>query len=478
MPAEAAGVVVVGGGIAGLSAAWELSRALADGTRRSVTVLESGASVGGKLRSAPFAGRLVDLGADAFLTRRPEAIELCAELGLHGDLVAPATGTAYVWARGRLRALPAGLALGVPTRIAPLARSGILSPGGLARAAVDLVQPSGRGGGSASAPDEAIGELVRKRLGREVFERLADPLIGGIHAGSALDMSAAAVFPDLLRAARQPGGLMRNLRPPPPVGSRPDRSPGPVFLGLRGGMAQLVEGLQQGLEERGVTVRRGWPVTALRRDGRWHLEGGQGETAAADAVVLATPAFVTARLVGGVAPRLAERLSGVAYASVTLVTMRFRQQDLGPLPPGSGLLVPRTSGGMVTACTWLSAKWPELARPGEVLVRVSFGRYGDSRADALGDDAVVEQACRELAVPMAISAPPAEAMVVRFADAFPQYRVGHLALVADMERAAARLGGLALAGSFLQGVGVPACVASGRRAARSVSGHLEQTARQ
>jgi oxygen-dependent protoporphyrinogen oxidase len=219
-------------------------------------------------------------------------------------------------------------------------------------------------------------------------------------------------------------------------------------------------------------------VTTLRRHGVWRLDGPAGEVVEADAVVVATPAFVTARLVHGQSARLAELLSEIAYASVTLVTMRFDERDVGPLPPGSGMLVPRVGGPMVTACTWMSAKWPELARRGEVLVRASLGRHGDRRPDDLDDDAVVRQACDELRAPMALSAPPAETMVVRFADAFPQYRVGHLALVAAMEREAARLGGLALAGSALQGVGVPACIASGRRAARSVTGHLEQMARQ
>ena len=476
MPPRAPDVVVVGGGIAGLSAAWELSRAGAEGRHGHVTVLESSAQVGGKLRSEPFAGRVVDLGADAFLTRRNEAVELCAELGLESELVAPATGAAYVWARGRLRALPAGLALGVPTRIGPLARSGILSPVGLARAALDAA-PLGGGRRPEPEGDAPIGPLVEHRLGRQVLERLADPLIGGIHAGSARDMSAAAVFPDLLHAARRRGSLMRNLRPPAPAGPQRDAPAGPVFLGLRGGMAVLVERLRQALVERGVTVQSDRPVSALRRRGRWHLEGPNGETTEADAVVLATPAFATARLVRHESPGLCELLSSIDHASVTLVTMRFDERAIGPLPPGSGMLVPRTGGGMVTACTWLSAKWPELARPGEVLVRVSLGRYGDSRADELDDDAVVERACGELAGPMAISAPPGEAMVVRFAGAFPQYRVGHLGLVAAMEREAAQLGGLALAGSALQGVGIPACIASGRRAARSVSGHLEQTAR-
>ncbi|HTZ08754.1 MAG TPA: FAD-dependent oxidoreductase, partial [Acidimicrobiales bacterium] len=207
-------VVVVGGGIAGLSAA--LALASAPGAPR-VVVLEASARLGGKLASAEIGGRTVDLGPDAFLARRPEAVDLCRELGLGPDLVAPGRRNAFVLARGRLRPLPDGLALGVPTRLAPLARSGILSPPGLARAALDLASP-GRGPSRppGSVPDRAVAAVTTARLGREVTELLVDPLVGGIHAGDTARMSAAAVFPPLLEAA--PGhSLMRALRPPGPA---------------------------------------------------------------------------------------------------------------------------------------------------------------------------------------------------------------------------------------------------------------------
>ena len=472
--ASAPEVAVVGGGIAGLSAAWELCRISgADGSRCRVTVLEADDRLGGKLQSTTFAGRPVDLGADAFLTRRPEALQLCRELGMQSELVAPATGTAYVWSRGMLRQLPRGLALGVPTRIGPLARSGILSPLGLARAALDVVAPIGRA--ETTKGDGAIGPLVRRRLGRQVVERLADPLIGGIHAGSVQDMSAAAVFPDLLQAATTPGSLMGNLRAPAPPARPVGSPPAPVFFGVQGGMSRLVERLEAALFEHEVEMRRSWGVEALQRGGRWVLSGPRGETMEADAVVLAVPAFVGARIVRRIRPHLANLLSSIEHASVTLVTMGFADIALGDLPPGSGMLVPRTEDGMVTACTWMSAKWPALARPGEVLVRVSMGRHGDERPQSLDDDALVRQACRELAGPMAVTGLPTQSMVARFPDAFPQYGVGHLALVAEVEHDAARLGGLALAGAALQGVGIPACIASGRRAAKAVTGQLEQT---
>lgn len=474
-------VAVVGAGISGLAAAWELC---SSPNPPAVSLLEAAQHAGGKIRGALFAGRQVDLGPDAFLTRRPEALELCRELGLHEELVAPATSTAYLWSGGRLRRLPAGLALGVPTKVWPLARSGLLSPWGLARAALDVVAPpvgawrgpGSGGGGPAQAHDESIGEIVTSRLGRQVTERLADPLIGGIHAGGVAGMSAASVFPALLDAARRPGSLMRALAAltASSAGSSAPGSSSPVFAGLRGGLSCLVERLVSRLGECGAEVRSGFDVASLGRDRRWFLQSADGRRVEADAVLLALPAPAAAGLLAPVAADLTSLLGSLHYAGVVLVTMRFAGSDVGVLPPGSGFLVPRSGGGMVTACTWMSSKWPHLARPGEVLVRASLGRFGDERALSMDDDAVMRQAASELTPALRLRAGPVEATVARFPDAFPQYAVGHPGKVAAMEQAAARLGGLGLAGAYLQGVGIPACIASGRRAARAVSSHLEE----
>jgi protoporphyrinogen/coproporphyrinogen III oxidase len=473
-------VAVIGGGISGLAAAWELSRSEAAGrSPRQVVVLEAQERLGGSIRSALFAGRQVDLGPDAFLTRRDEALSLCRELGLEHELVAPATGAAYVLVGGRLRRLPAGLALGVPTRLGPVAGSGILSPGGLARAALDLLVPPGVGVTRPSGDDGdvAVGEVVGRRLGRQVVERLADPLIGGIHAGGVEQMSAAAVFPALVAAAGRGGSLMRNLRAVAvPASSPSGGSSAPTFLTVRGGLARLVEALHRALVVRGVEIHTASPVSSLERPGRWALRTADGVTSEADAVVLTAPAPLSAGLVRPHSPLLAGLLESIDYASVTLLTLRFAAADVGTLPEGSGFLVPRRDGGLVTACTWMSSKWPELARPDDVLVRASLGRHGDDRPADLDDAALVERATAELTPAMALAGAPTEALVTRFGGAFPQYRVGHLAKVAAMEQEAARLGGLALAGSALQGVGIPACIASGRRAGRAVAGQLEATA--
>ena len=461
LPGRQPTVAVVGGGIAGLAAAWEIA-----GAGARAVVLEAGARMGGKIVSAEFGGRVVDLGPDAFVARRPEAVQLCEELGLADELTAPGSRTAYVWSRARLHPLPAGLALGIPTRLVPLAASGILSPGGLGRVAAELCSPPWRQPGPIGE-DEAIGPLLCRRLGREVVELLAEPLIGGIHAGSLETMSAAAVFPPLLDAAARPGSLLRNLRPAAGPRSTDGAEPAPVFLTPRGGLSRLVERLCEALTGLGATLRTATAVTGLARtvDGRWVVHSAAGEVEA-DALVMAVPARPAAELLRAVDAELASLLAAVRYASVALVTMRFSSDAVRSALQGTGYLVPRGQA-LLTACTWLSSKWPQLARPDDVLLRVSAGHDGDDRPATMDDETLVRRAVDELAPAIGIGGGPLEWRVTRVPDAFAQYDVGHPGRVAAMDEAAARCG-LALAGSALHGVGIPACIGSGRRAARAV----------
>jgi protoporphyrinogen/coproporphyrinogen III oxidase len=458
-------VAVVGGGIAGLSAAWALVSA-APSTR--VVVLEGSARFGGKLLTQEFGGRPVDLGPDAFVTRRPEAVELCRELGLGGELVAPASRTAYVWARGRLRSLPAATVLGVPTRLGPLARSGVVSPAGVARVALDALDLRTAHRRPRVGEDEAVAAITTPRLGREVTERLVDPLVGGIHAGDTRRMSAAAVFPALLDAAGRPGSLMRALRS---TATATSTETGPVFLTVRGGVARLVDALVAALRRHGVELRTNASVERLAgpADRRWTVHTAH-DGLLADGVVIATPATSAARLLAPVDGASSVLLGAIEYAHVTLVTLRWRAEDVARPLTGTGFLVPACTGKLITACTWLSAKWPELHRSGDVLLRVSAGRAGDDRAAQLPDDVLTRRVLDELGPMMSLRGAPIDVVVTRWAEGFPQYAVGHLTRVHDIERALGRLPGVALAGAALSGVGVPACIASGRRAAAAILG--------
>jgi protoporphyrinogen/coproporphyrinogen III oxidase len=475
-------VAVVGGGIAGLAAAWELATASIDGSfTPDVHVFEAENRLGGKLQSAEFGGRTVDLAADAFLARRPEATDLCAELGLTGALVPVGATGASLWARGRLRAMPAGLNLGVPTRWWPMARSGVLSVGESLRVAQDLVAPHARTKGLFG--DQSVGRIVEKRLGRAVVERLVDPLVGGINAGGVDDLSAAASFPVLLASAHQSGSLMGRLGKALTASTASaSASPGPVFWSLTGSTASLAGELTGALTRLGVHFHTGTTVTSLRSTSGgpsatgWRLgvgDLGDPETFDADALVLAVPAPVAAALLRPHTPGLADLLAAIDYASVTVITTRWPTGAVtGPLT-GTGFLVPRTTmisdtPALTTGCTYLSRKWPHLDRPDDELIRFSVGRFGDTRHELLDDDELIDAVLAEATQMLQIDGTPSEAMVTRWPAAFPQYRVGHLLRVSRVERELADIGSVAVAGAANRGVGIPACIGSGRGAAGRV----------
>jgi len=497
-------VAVVGGGMAGLAAAWELSGGAAGGPSPRIVILEAGGRAGGKVRSTEFCGRTVDVAADAFLARRPEATRLCDELGLGDALVAPGASGASLWVRGRLRLMPDGVNLGVPTRAWPMVRSGLLGPGGLVRAGLDLVRPH-RADPDDTA-DRSVGDIVGSRLGPEVVERLVDPLVGGIHAGGVDDLSAEATFPPLLAAARRSGSLIRALRQPPaPAGGGAAPAPTggpppPVFWSLAGGNARLPAELAATLSGRGVAVHTGVAVESMDRlpaddEATWRLvlTGDAGPVAGAvgssdnartldvDAVVLAVPAGQAAGLLGDHAPRAASILAAVEHASVTVITLSMPAGVVRSPLVGTGFLVPRTSTidgrtPLITGGTYLSRKWPGLARPEDELIRLSVGRFGDTRPDTLDDDELTAAVVAELSAVLDVAGAPRASMVTRWDGAFPQYRVGHLARTQEVEEAVAGLPGVAVAGCAYRGVGIPAVVGSGRTAATRVLRALDGTA--
>ena len=459
--------VVIGGGITGLTAAHRLLRS---SQPLRVTLLEADRRLGGHVRTEAFAGRCVDVGAEALLARVPEAAAICRELGLGERLVAPATDRPYVWTGGRLRPLPPGLLTGLPDGAGVLVRSRILSPAGLARAGLDLVVPS-----RPVRSDIAIGSLVRRRLGHEVHDRLVDPLLGGIHAGSCDDLSLRAVAPMLTQASGSGRGLVRGLRR---LGAR---SPGsPIFLGLVGGLGELVTALADAIGEGGARadggsaeLRRGAAVEGLEPldAGRVRIVLVGGEQEIADAVLLATPAFDTARIVQDASPATAAWLRRIDYASVGTILLEYPLAALpGPLA-GSGFLVPRAEGRTLTACTWSSAKWAHLSGA-TALLKASVGNARDASALEFDDDRLIARVHGELSEAMGLRGEPLQAAVWRFERALPQYRVGHLERVAAIEDQLSRLGAIRATGAALRGVGVASCIRAAQAAADELAGHL------
>jgi oxygen-dependent protoporphyrinogen oxidase len=445
-------VVVVGGGIAGLAAALRLVLAGAE-----VTVVEGAAAVGGKLRISDVAGIAVDEGAEMFLRRVPEALDLVTTLGRSEELVSPVTTSASVWARGSLRPMPSGTVMGIPSDPATL--QGVLSAAEVDRAELDRELP-----GEAPGEDIAVGEWVGRRLGRAVVERLVDPLLGGVYAGRADSLSLAATVPQLPRDERSVLAAAGRVVPTTP-------STTPVFATIMSGLGSLPAALVTAITAQGATVVTGRPVRRLERTATgWRVVHGpttDEQAIDADAVIVAVPAAPAARLLADVAPSAAAQLATIEAASMAIITTAWQSPDAGP-PAGSGYLVPAVYGRPVKAVTFASAKWAHLARPDVAVVRSSVGRYGDAADLQRDDDDLVAAVVGELTSYAGFVGTPIDSRVTRWGGGLPQYAVGHLDRVARIRSAVAAVPGLAVCGASYDGVGVPACIRTGQAAAEDV----------
>lgn len=446
-------MVVVGGGIAGLTAARDLAAAGDD-----VLLLEAAAQPGGKLRRHAVAGVLVDVGAEAMLNRRPEGVDLATAAGL--EVVHPAVVSSRIWTRGALRPLPRSL-MGVPLDLEQLAASGVLSEAGLARARREPELPP-----EVIDGDVSVGDLVARRFGDEVTDVLVEPLLGGVYAGRAREISARAAVPQLVAYAER-GSLLEQAAAIPPSYDLP------VFAGVPGGMGRLPEALAAG-----IGVRTGVTVRELRRaTGGFVLVAGPTnaeELVEADAVVLATPAAPTARLLRDVAPAAATELAAIESASVVVVTLAFRAADVPAAIPGdsSGFLVPPTEGRRIKASTFSFAKWDWVRAAGRgaldgddvVHLRTSLGRHREETALQATDEELVAASLADLADAVGLTARPVDTHVQRWGGGLPQYALGHLDRVARIRADIARVPGLAVCGAAYDGVGIPAVIASAYRA--------------
>ncbi|WP_241005205.1 NAD(P)/FAD-dependent oxidoreductase [Nocardioides sp. zg-1228] len=442
--------VVVGGGIAGLVAARGLAA-----TGRDVLLLEGSPQVGGKLRTGEVAGLRVDVGAEAMLARRLEGLALAEEVG--AQVVHPTPATSAVWSRGALRTMPRSL-MGVPFDLDQLAASGVLSPEGLARASAEADVP-------VTSDDVSVGDLVAARLGDELVDRLVEPLLGGVYAGHARRISAAAAVPQLLAMARR-GRLLDQAASVP-------ASVAPVFAALPGGMGRLPGLVVDGGR---FEARTSATVRALQRTPTgWALTVGpttSAETVEADAVVLATPAAPTARLLGDVLPDAAAELGTIEAASVAVVTLAFRSRDVPEaLFDRSGFLVPPVERRAIKASTFSFAKWAWVRDldPDVVVLRTSLGRHRQEATLQAGDGDLVRVSLADLATIAGITARPVDTHVQRWGGALPQYAVGHLDRVARIRASVAGAPGLAVCGAAYDGVGIPAVIGSARQAVASVT---------
>ena len=446
-------VVVVGAGIAGLAAARFVADAGLD-----VLVLEGSPEIGGKLRLGEVAGVPVDLGAESMLALRPEGVGLARAVGLDDQLAAPLTISASVRVGGALHPLPRRTLLGIPADLDAARASGALSATALAAIADEPTGPPL----DPLDHDVAVGGLVRSRLGHEVADRLVEPLLGGVYAGRADDLSLRATMPALASRLERGGSLVRAAAEITDVGTH-DPDAGAVFASLRGGLGRLPAEVASGL-----AVRTRTTVRSITRTGTgFALECGPAplsELVEADAVIVAIPAAKAARLLRDVAPAAAVELGEIDSASVAVATFAF---DGVSLPPGSGLLVGAREGLSVKAVTISSQKWA-IESGGLTLLRASVGRAGEAEVLQREDAELIALVRRDLRALLGLTAQPVDALVTRWGGGLPQYAVGHVERVARIRDAVAAVDGLAVCGAAYDGVGIPACIASARRAADRV----------
>ncbi|WP_059046101.1 protoporphyrinogen oxidase [Paenibacillus rubinfantis] len=464
-------IAVVGGGITGLSAAYYARKWLRE--RRidaEITIIEETNRLGGKIRTLHRDGFTIEQGPDSFIARKTAVLELIQELGLEQRLVGtnPRARKNFILHHGRFHPMPPGLMLGIPTQMWPMVKTGLLSPVGKLRAGLDLLLPAKRDEG-----DESLGGFIRRRLGREVLENLTEPLLAGIYAGDTAELSLKATFPQFMEMERKHRSLILGLlaskkQPPPkPREGVPKVAYSSMFLTLEGGLTVLTEALTAALQEERVIT--GQAVVGLTRQGhRYELELSGAEQVEADAVILATPANAAARLLQEQFDAAAH-LEQIRYVSVANLALAYRREEIRHDLNGSGVLIPRGEGRMITAITWTSSKWLHSAPEDRVLLRTYIGRLGDQAWTQLPEAEVRRRVAAELKELMGIEAEPLFCEMSSLPESMPQYPVGHVERLQELRGELERtMPGVLLCGAGYGGVGIPDCIRQGKEAAEAM----------
>lgn len=453
-------VAVIGGGIAGLAAAYRLRR-----TRPEVhvTVFERDRRLGGKILTERIGGFLIEGGPDSFLASKPAGIGLCRAVGIERELVPPIAENrqTFVVRDGQLVEIPEGLSGLIPARLEAVRASPLFSPAARRRFEQEGELPPGEGTG-----DESLAAFVSRRFGREVYERLVEPLMGGIYAGDGEELSLAATFPQLRALERSHGSVLRGLRE---TAGTDDQPPRPGFLAPLGGMGRLVSALQVALTEIDLALET--PVRRVKQTARGYaVEPDDGTQVAVDGVVLAVPAHAAAPLLARIAPDGAAALGEIPHVSTATVSLGYSREAVPHDLAGFGYIVPRAEGGPVLACTWVSSKFPQRAPAGHVLLRGFVGRRAHEMPAGVSDEDLIALVREEVRTRLGITARPQIARAVRWALGMPQYTLGHMQRLARIKAALADCPGLQVAGQAYAGVGIPDCIASGEAAADEVAG--------
>jgi protoporphyrinogen/coproporphyrinogen III oxidase len=461
-------VVVVGAGISGLAAAHTLLASRGPDRPIEVTVLEASDRPGGKLLTVDLDGMPIEAGADSFVVRKPWAVDLCQELGLAEEVVIPGSWGAYVWTRGKLIAYPDRSPFGIPSDVGDLLGWQGLPRGPKLRAALDLIRPARR-----DQADEALGALLRRRLGARASRVLVEPLLGGLHAADPMSLSVLATFPELKGWETRYGSLLRGAKAAVNAAGE-EKGHKPMFATLWGGLSTLVRGLIDSIGP--DRVRLGQQVEEIEREGgRFSIRigNGEGQPIRSSAVILATPAVEAARLLAKLDPAASNELAQISYASTAVAFLAYPPGTACRIPQGTGLVVPAGEGTM-TACTWVSRKWPRKEFGDRAVLRCFIGRGGAEQALDLSDGELISVVAREVERMTLIGAEPSASRVVRWNRSMPQYEVGHLDRVARIETSLSEAPGIFVTGSAYRGVGIPDCIKQGREASERALHHIDQ----
>lgn len=474
-------IVIVGGGITGLSTAFYVKRYLYEaGLTCDVQLLEKSGRLGGKIETLHRDGFVIEKGPDSFLARKLPIVDLSRELGLEDELTGtnpnPKMKKTYILHQGKLHRMPQGLVLGIPTEWSPFLKTGLISPAGKARAALDLLLPK-----RTDSSDESLGHFLERRLGREVLENIAEPLLAGIYAGDTFKLSLSATFPQF-RAVEQKKrslilGMIASRKEGQALPGLPVAAKNSMFLTYKNGLSTLVERLTEQLADH-VVMGHGVQSIWRKPDGGkgYLLElDGNGGMMEADSVVLTTPAPATGRLLAELELSEAEHLTSLKYVSVANVIMAFNAKDITRPLDGTGFVIPRKEGTTITACTWTSSKWLHSAPEGKILLRCYVGRAGAEEWVNWSDAELLSKVMADLRRLHGIEAEPLFSEITRLPHSMPQYPVGHLdALSRLRERMAIELPGVYVAGAAFEGVGLPDCIRQGRDVAKQVVDQLRR----
>ena len=465
---EAKKIVIVGGGITGLSAAYHLQKKVSESNLPfEVKLVEASNRLGGRIQSTYKDGFTIELGPDSILARKPAAIKLLEELGLSDRTVRNGTGQSYILIKNKLHKMPKGAYMGVPKEVRPLLESKVFSLKGKLRALMDQVIPK-----SNAIGDQSLGLFMRRRFGNELVDHQIDPLLSGIHSGDIDKMSLKAIYPLFYEAEQQHGSLMRGLKKSLPKAPKKRKKAEGAFISLENGLETLVKRLAEKLESNTISIN-----TAVdhieKKDHGYHLLLSKGAVYKADAIIMAAPHTAVPAMLSQY--DFLKKLYDIPATSTANVVMAFNQSDIKKDIDGTGFLVSRDSNYRITACTWTHRKWPSTTPEGKALLRCYVGKPDDQGIVDLSDEEITDIVLKDLNKIMKIKAKPEFSIITRYKNARPQYNVGHLERVAELRANTSKeLPGIFLTGSSYDGVGIPDCIQHGEQSATDVLAFLNK----